>query len=36
VLTGARRNGSMQAMTDLVDKCMSEYDENGWRDEHWR
>jgi 4-hydroxyphenylacetate 3-monooxygenase len=36
VLTGARRNGSMKAMTDLVDKCMSEYDETGWLDEHWK
>ena len=36
VLTGARRNGSMQAMTGLVDKCMAEYDETGWVDEHWK
>ena len=36
VLTGARRSGAMASMTDLVDKCMAEYDENGWRDEHWR
>ena len=36
VLTGARRNGSMQAMNDLVDQCMAEYDETGWVDEHWR
>ena len=35
VLTGARRSGSMQAMTDLVDKCMAEYDETGWLDDHW-
>jgi 4-hydroxyphenylacetate 3-monooxygenase len=35
VLTGARRSGAMAAMTDLVDKCMAEYDENGWVDEHW-
>jgi 4-hydroxyphenylacetate 3-monooxygenase len=35
VLTGARRSGSMQSMTDLVDKCMAEYDETGWLDEHW-
>jgi len=26
----------MQLMNDLVDKCMAEYDETGWRDEHWR
>jgi 4-hydroxyphenylacetate 3-monooxygenase len=36
VLTGARRSGAMQSMTDLVDQCMAEYDENGWVDEHWR
>jgi 4-hydroxyphenylacetate 3-monooxygenase len=35
-LTGARRNGSMKAMTDLVDQCMAEYDETGWLDEHWK
>jgi 4-hydroxyphenylacetate 3-monooxygenase len=35
VLTGARRSGAMASMTDLVDKCMAEYDENGWLDEHW-
>jgi aromatic ring hydroxylase len=36
VLTGARRSGAMQAMTDLVDQCMAEYDETGWLDEHWK
>ena len=36
VLTGARRGGSMKAMTDLVDKCMAEYDETGWLDDHWK
>jgi 4-hydroxyphenylacetate 3-monooxygenase len=36
VLTGARRSGSMKAITDLVDQCMAEYDETGWLDEHWR
>jgi 4-hydroxyphenylacetate 3-monooxygenase len=35
VLTGARRSGAMGSMTDLVDKCMAEYDETGWVDEHW-
>jgi len=35
VLTGARRSGAMQSMTDLVDKCMAEYDETGWLDDHW-
>jgi 4-hydroxyphenylacetate 3-monooxygenase len=29
-LTGARRNGTMDRMTDLVDQCMAEYDEHGW------
>jgi 4-hydroxyphenylacetate 3-monooxygenase len=36
VVTGARRSGSMQAMTDLVDQCVAEYDETGLLDEHWR
>ena len=36
LLTGARRNGSMQAMTDLVDQCMAEYDDRGWVAEDWR
>ncbi|HZK89143.1 MAG TPA: 4-hydroxyphenylacetate 3-hydroxylase N-terminal domain-containing protein [Stellaceae bacterium] len=35
VLTGARRAGAMASMTDLVDRCMAEYDETGWLDEHW-
>jgi 4-hydroxyphenylacetate 3-monooxygenase len=35
VLTGARRSGAMASMTDLVDRCMAEYDENGWLDDHW-
>jgi hypothetical protein len=30
VLPGADRSGAMQPMTDLVDKCVAEYDENGW------
>ena len=34
-LTGARRNGNMDRMVGMVDQCMSEYDENGWRDEQW-
>ncbi|HVC51178.1 MAG TPA: 4-hydroxyphenylacetate 3-hydroxylase N-terminal domain-containing protein [Stellaceae bacterium] len=34
-LTGARRNGNMDRMIGLVDRCMSEYDETGWVDEHW-
>jgi 4-hydroxyphenylacetate 3-monooxygenase len=35
VLTGARRSGAMASMTDLVDRCMAEYDEDGWLDDHW-
>jgi len=34
-LMGARRNGSLDAMTGLVDRCMGEYDENGWVGGNW-
>jgi 4-hydroxyphenylacetate 3-monooxygenase len=34
-LTGARRNGDLDRMIGLVDRCMSEYDETGWTDPHW-
>jgi 4-hydroxyphenylacetate 3-monooxygenase len=34
-LTGARRNGTMDQMTALVDRCMAEYDENGWVGDTW-
>jgi 4-hydroxyphenylacetate 3-monooxygenase len=34
-LTGARRSGTMDQMTALVDKCMSEHDENGWTGHTW-
>jgi len=34
-LTGARRNGSMDAMIALVDRCMAEYDEEGWVGDAW-
>jgi 4-hydroxyphenylacetate 3-monooxygenase len=34
-LTGARRNGSMEQMTAMVDRCMSDYDEKGWTGEIW-
>jgi 4-hydroxyphenylacetate 3-monooxygenase len=34
-LTGAKRNGSLDAMTALVDKCMADYDENGWTGDTW-
>jgi 4-hydroxyphenylacetate 3-monooxygenase len=26
-----RRNGTMDEMTALVDRCTAEYDETGWR-----
>ncbi|MGH7097732.1 MAG: 4-hydroxyphenylacetate 3-hydroxylase C-terminal domain-containing protein, partial [Stellaceae bacterium] len=35
VLTGARRSGAMEAMTALVDRCLSEYDETGWTAAPW-
>ena len=34
-LTGAKRNGSLDAMTALVDRCMADYDENGWTGDTW-
>ena len=34
-LTGARRNGNMDAMIALADRCMAEYDEDGWVGETW-
>ncbi len=34
-LTGARRNGTMDQMTALVDQCMAEYDEHGWTGDTW-
>jgi 4-hydroxyphenylacetate 3-monooxygenase len=34
-LTGAKRNGSLDGMVALVDKCMSDYDENGWTGDTW-
>lgn len=30
----ARATGSLKKMTDLVEKCMSDYDENGWTVSH--
>jgi 4-hydroxyphenylacetate 3-monooxygenase len=33
--TGARRNGTMHRMVALVDRCMAEYDENGWVGDTW-
>jgi 4-hydroxyphenylacetate 3-monooxygenase len=34
-LTGARRDGTMERMTALVDRCMAEYDERGWVGDTW-
>ena len=34
-LTGARRNGNLDRMIALADRCMSDYDEAGWTDPHW-
>jgi 4-hydroxyphenylacetate 3-monooxygenase len=34
-LTGARRNGTMDRMTALVDQCKAEYDEHGWTGDTW-
>ncbi len=34
-LTGARRNGTMDRMTALVDRCMAEYGEDGWVGDTW-
>lgn len=35
MLTTAQRTGDMDRMTALVDQCMADYDENGWRDQRW-
>jgi 4-hydroxyphenylacetate 3-monooxygenase len=35
VLTGARRSGAMEAMSALVERCLSEYDETGWTQGPW-
>jgi 4-hydroxyphenylacetate 3-monooxygenase len=34
-LMGARRNGNMDRMMVLVDRCMAEYDEKGWTGGPW-
>ncbi len=34
-LTIAQRNGDLNAMEALVDKCMADYDTNGWTDSTW-
>ena len=35
VLTGARRSGTMDELTAVVDQCMAEYDEDGWTSNAW-
>lgn len=35
VLTGAERGGSLKQMEALVDQCLDDYDENGWRGTDW-
>ena len=30
-MMGAERGGDLAAMEALVDRCMNEYDEHGWR-----
>ncbi len=35
-LTAAKRSGSLEEMTALVDRCMADYDEKGWVAEAWR
>jgi 4-hydroxyphenylacetate 3-monooxygenase len=34
-LTGAERGGQMRDMQALVDRCMADYDTNGWTDDTW-
>jgi 4-hydroxyphenylacetate 3-monooxygenase len=34
-LTGARRNGTMEKIGAMVDRCMDDYDENGWTGDTW-
>jgi 4-hydroxyphenylacetate 3-monooxygenase len=31
----ANADGSLRQMTDLVERCMADYDENGWIDKTW-
>ncbi len=35
VLKGAERTGTLKMMEELVDTCMSDYDENGWTGDTW-
>jgi 4-hydroxyphenylacetate 3-monooxygenase len=34
-LTGAEKGGDLANMEALVDQCMADYDETGWRDSTW-
>jgi len=34
-LTGAKRNGTLDQMTAMVEQCMSDYDEDGWTGDTW-
>ena len=34
-LTGAERGGGLKAMEALVERCMADYDENGWTGDTW-
>lgn len=35
VLKGAERSGRLKAMEELVDTCMSDYDQKGWTGDTW-
>jgi 4-hydroxyphenylacetate 3-monooxygenase len=35
VLKGAERGGRLKEMEALVDRCMADYDENGWTGDTW-
>jgi 4-hydroxyphenylacetate 3-monooxygenase len=34
-LSGSWRNGNMDGMIALVDRCLADYDENGWTNDTW-
>lgn len=34
-MLGARRNGSLDQMIGLMDRCMANYDETGWTAGAW-
>jgi hypothetical protein len=35
-LNFARRTGVLDQCTELVDRCLSDYDLNGWTNDAWR